>query len=124
MLTEAERNRIETLLRAERQRAIEALQAFDVSRELSLLEGTGELTAYRFHPADLGTEAMEQETQFLLASAEGLRLYEIDQALTRLFQDPEQFGICARCGKEISMERLEVIPEAALCADCQRLEER
>ena len=55
----------------ERERALEALKAFDDSRELSLREGTGELTVYRFHPADLGSESMEQETQFLLASAEG-----------------------------------------------------
>jgi RNA polymerase-binding transcription factor DksA len=123
MLTDKERQRIETLLREERERALGALQVFDESRELSLQEETGELTMYRFHPADLGTEAMEQETQFLLASVEGRRLYEIDQALSRLIRDPERFGVCDRCGRDIPLQRLEVVPEATLCADCQRSQE-
>ena len=83
----------------------------------------GELSAYRFHMADVGTEAMEREKEFLLASKEGERLYRIDEALRRLYAEPEEFGRCSRCGSWISMERLVVVPETTLCADCQRLAE-
>jgi RNA polymerase-binding transcription factor DksA len=73
--------------------------------------------------ADIGTEAMEREKQFLLASQEGERLYRIDEALRRLYGDPESYGRCARCGKDIAFERLQLVPEATLCAECQRAAE-
>jgi predicted RNA-binding Zn-ribbon protein involved in translation (DUF1610 family) len=41
--------------------------------------------------------------------------------------DEEEWGMarrCAECGKEIPTERLEVFPEATLCAECQRKDER
>lgn len=31
---------------------------------------------------------------------------------------------CRRCGEEIEPERLEAVPEATLCVDCQRTHER
>ena len=120
MLTETERGTIETRLQEERQRAVEALQEFDESRKDSMQEETGDLTSYPFHPADMGTEAMEQEKQFLLASTEGQRLYEIDEALRRLYRDPEGFGRCSRCGKQIGMERLSLVPWTTLCAEDAR----
>lgn len=119
MLTRDERKRIEDLLKRDRERALDALQDFDRARDGSLLDETGELTLYRLHPADIGTEAMEQEKQFLLASVEGRRLYGIDEALRRLYADPDAYGTCQRCGRSIGMERLEVVPYAALCAACQ-----
>jgi RNA polymerase-binding transcription factor DksA len=120
MLGADERERVEKLLLQEREQLIEILRNFDRGRETSLQEDTGELTMYRLHPADIGTEAMEQEKQFLLASNEGRRLYEVVEALRRLYSKPEEFGVCERCGADISMERLEVVPAATLCATCQR----
>ena len=79
---------------------------------------------YRLHPADIGTEAMEQEKQFLLASVEGRRLYEIDDALRRMYAKPNHFGICQHCGREIGYERLTVLPYATRCTDCQVISER
>ncbi len=120
MLSEGERDQVEKLLLRERERALEALGDFDARRDESLREETGELSVYRFHMADVGTEAMEREKSFLLASKEGERLYAIDEALRRLYGDPESFGRCSRCGRDISMERLRVVPFAERCADCQR----
>lgn len=120
MLSQAERDQIEKRLLEERESALEALKAFDAQRGVSLRDEAGELTVYRFHMADVGSEAMEREKSFLLASKEGERLYTIDEALRRLYADPETFGRCSRCGKEISMERLRVVPFAEHCAECQR----
>jgi DnaK suppressor protein len=124
MLSEKDRRLIERRLEQERARALDALGEFDRSRESSMLEETGELTMYRLHPADIGTEAMELEKQFLLASNEGRRLYAIDEALRRLYAEPERFGRCERCGQEIGVERLDVLPYASFCADCQILTEQ
>lgn len=34
------------------------------------------------------------------------------------------YGICERCGQEISPERLEALPHTTLCVQCKALEER
>ena len=124
MLTQPQRETIEKRLLEERERALEAIADFEESSENSPRDESGELSYYRFHMADIGTEAMEREKQFLLASNEGERLYRIDEALRRLYSDPETFGICERCGRPIGMERLEMVPETTLCAACQRELER
>ncbi|MGH9037439.1 MAG: TraR/DksA family transcriptional regulator [Acidimicrobiia bacterium] len=47
---------------------------------------------------------------------------EVDRALGRM--DAGTYGICERCGKRISVARLEALPYAALCIDCKSREER
>jgi DnaK suppressor protein len=118
MLSERKRKKAEEMLVAERERALESIEQFEEGPR-DLLERSGELSLYRFHMADIGTEAMEQEKAFLLASVEGRRLYAIDEALRRLYGDPERYGVCTSCGEKISWERLEVVPEAERCAECQ-----
>ena len=120
MLSEDDRKQVERRLLDERESAIAALEQFDETREDSLQEQSGELSVHRFHLADIGTEAIEQEKQFLLASVEGRRLYDIDEALRRLYKSPEEFGVCTRCGRDIELERLLLVPQAELCAECQR----
>ena len=46
----------------------------------------------------------------------------IDRALMRIAEG--EFGICAGCGTEIDVERLEVNPTATRCTDCQAAYER
>lgn len=124
MLSEQERKRVEGRLMEERSRATEALGDFDEQNSQSLQERTGELSAYRLHPADIGSESMEHEQQFMLASKEGERATRLDDALRRLYEDPEGFGKCRSCGADISMERLDLVPETELCAQCQEAAER
>jgi DnaK suppressor protein len=119
MLSERKRKKAEEILIGERERALESIEQFEEAPR-DLLERSGEISLYRFHMADIGTEAMEQEKAFLLASVEGRRLYAIDEALRRLYREPERFGVCARCGGDIGWERLQVVPETEHCADCQR----
>jgi DnaK suppressor protein len=38
--------------------------------------------------------------------------------------DTGAFGICERCGKKITVARLEALPFAALCIECKSREER
>jgi DnaK suppressor protein len=85
-------------------------------------DSAGDLSAYSFHMADMGTDAMEREKTFLFASAEGRLLYNVDEALRRLYRN--EYGICQACGKEIGKARLEAIPEAGLCVDCQEKQEK
>src|ERR1700753_1547385 len=54
----------------------------------------GDLSSYSFHMADQGTDAMEREKAFLMASKEGRFLWHIDEALRRLYRSPDTFGKC------------------------------
>jgi DnaK suppressor protein len=118
MLTSDQRGVIERLLLREREQVLAALDQFD-RQDASIRDRTGELSLHRFHMADIGTETMEREKEFLFASRDGRRLWEVDEALRRLYRDPERFGVCERCGQDIPFERLEVIPDARLCSPCQ-----
>ncbi|MFL7871842.1 MAG: TraR/DksA family transcriptional regulator [Anaerolineales bacterium] len=48
------------------------------------------------------------------------RVVEVNKALKRI--DEETYGICTNCGKTILPERIEALPYAELCIECQRKE--
>src|SRR6185436_10746667 len=62
-------------------------------------------SGYSFHMADVGTDAMEREKAFQLASAEGRILMEINEALRRMARG--EYGVCESCGNPILRARLE-----------------
>ncbi len=43
----------------------------------------------------------------------------IDHALKKLADAPDDFGLCAECGDPIAPKRLQVMPHATLCTECQ-----
>lgn len=45
-------------------------------------------------------------------------LAEVEAALGRM--ELGQYGLCTQCGSEIARARLEIVPMAALCMNCQR----
>jgi len=51
-------------------------------------------------------------------------LAAIDEALRRMTEDPEEFGLCETCDEPIAQRRLLLVPEATLCATCQREDEQ
>jgi len=67
-------------------------------------------------------DVVEREKSLALLSALEARLAAIEDALKAI--ERGDYGICERCGKEISAERLEVKPEATLCITCQAEVER
>ena len=48
------------------------------------------------------------------------RLQEIYDALARLHDEPEDFDRCASCDEPLPARRLELVPWAQLCIECQR----
>jgi len=116
----AELQHFEKRLMEERKRAIAQMAQFDDQLTMSEEESSGEITTWRFHMADLGTETFEREQNFLLASREGRLLWHIDQALRRLYRSPDKFGRCDECGKRIAYERLDAIPYVPRCVHCKQ----
>lgn len=43
----------------------------------------------------------------------------IDDAMRRLGEDAESFGVCEGCGEDIPPRRLELLPYTRLCVACQ-----
>jgi DnaK suppressor protein len=84
-------------------------------------EATGDHSSYSFHMADQGTDAMEREKAFMLASKSGRLLYHINEALRRIQENT--YGKCASCGKGISTQRLMAVPHARYCIECKEREE-
>ena len=83
---------------------------------------SGDLSAYSFHMADQGTDTMEREMAFSLASREGRYLHHLNEALARI--ESGSYGKCRTCGLDISRERLEAVPHATQCIKCKNSEEK
>lgn len=66
---------------------------------------------------DLGAERSAAAILGALAEAERYEVMRIDEALARI--DAGTWGICESCGNGIEGARLEAIPEAARCIECE-----
>ncbi len=122
-LTKKQLEHIGKRLQEERARVMKELGYYDESFSSTLQGSDGDLSSYSFHMADQGTDTMEREKQFLFASQEGRYLWHVNQALRRLFGDPDTFGTCHQCGNPIDFERLDALPHARLCISCKEKEE-
>jgi len=115
-LTEEQRAHLEYRLLEERDRATRLLnRSVDEYSDESEQDRSGDLTSLPFHVADRGTDTMQTELDASMATRVSRELAEIDAALERLYQHPEQFGICEETGREIPFERLDIIPWARTC---------
>ena len=52
------------------------------------------------------------------------RLAQIREALSRLDDEPEDFGLCEECDEEIRPRRIELMPWVRFCVRCQEKFER
>ncbi len=67
--------------------------------------------------ADLAAMEQAKERARWLANDQKQRLAQIDQALARI--ENGKYGICDSCGNPIGDERMEAMPHATLCINCQ-----
>lgn len=81
-------------------------------------EADSELADYDQHPADQGTETLEQEMDEAKVTILQQERSMVEQAMQRL--EADEYGICLDCGKEIPAGRLEVHPESIRCVEDQR----
>lgn len=112
-----------TLLEEERARVKQTVDHLHEEHTESLEDETDELsTSSDNHMGDIATSTLDREIDYTLGENSEQMLQEIDEALGRI--DAGTYGTCTRCGKEISVERLEAHPWAALCIDDARDAER
>ena len=72
--------------------------------------------------SDDDEESQEDEAYFVMAASEAKELELINAAIERMRQG--SYGTCEECGQPIGAARLEALPCAALCIDCQRVFEQ
>lgn len=85
-------------------------------------EGRGRIPGRNPDRTDLAQAYATRERDLTLNTLEQEKLLQIEAALQRL--DDGTYGRCAECAQPINPERLEALPYATLCIDCQRQQEQ
>ena len=101
---EAERERIQSRIANEEG----VLPAYDPSPTDS---------RYGNHAADEATNTYEEEKALGLRAHYEAELKEVEDALRRV--ENGSYGQCEECGREIPAERLDALPYARFCVECQ-----
>ena len=70
---------------------------------------------------DAASDSMHTDLRSQLAENESRELAHIVEALHKI--EEGKYGICDDCGCQIPVGRLEAVPFASLCIECQRAEE-
>jgi|SoiMethySBSTD1v2_1073268.scaffolds.fasta_scaffold2074830_2 RNA polymerase-binding protein DksA len=117
-MTPAQLARFEARLRAERADAEERLAEFDDAMA-EVRTARSDATADDEHDPEGPTMTQEWSQRTAVLADVRAELAEVDRALARIADG--SYGICQRCGKRITVARLDARPTAVLCIDCARL---
>jgi len=100
-----------------------------LNRERELLAKSANQGVEERHPASLPADEADQAVQSLhdemdlhVAQLRAGEMQQIHAALQKVFEGT--YGLCEWCGKKIPEKRLELLPEATLCVECQSERER
>ncbi len=108
-----------------RLKALRAEIADDLARDEAELaagpEGRAEDTTQSQHPADVASDLFERESRLTMDRRLRSELDTVDDAMRRVREGT--YGTCQGCGRSIPPERLEALPQAVRCVECQRREE-
>jgi DnaK suppressor protein len=103
---------IRTILEGERVRLLQSLD--DGDHQQLWMENPND--------EDLADLMADQTRRASIGEFNNRVLEQIDRALERL--EMGMFGVCAKCGEDIPAARLEALPYAELCVECQAKTER
>jgi DnaK suppressor protein len=73
-------------------------------------------------PVDLAVRNYSKNVMLAVSENESRQLQMVDEALQRIEDD--EYGVCQNCSNQIQPKRLEAIPWARYCLNCQELVER
>lgn len=101
-------------------------QALEQKRQQLLDEGAIPIEPNRRDDGQVGQDEdgqpLNEMHQAISSSRNRARagsLAQIDAALHRLRSAPDEFGLCQECEEPIEERRLEIMPHAELCVECQ-----
>lgn len=119
-LTVDQQETFRSALNEERRRILSTITALHDELGLSLSDGSEE-NGLETHLGDVATLTFLRERDLSIEEHEEHLLGEIDSALDRLRAGT--YGTCLGCGQQISLERLDALPWAARCMECQARQE-
>ncbi|MFL6374261.1 MAG: TraR/DksA family transcriptional regulator [Pyrinomonadaceae bacterium] len=111
-MTKLQLKDIKERLMKEREQLVQKLQGNDLSID----------DAETPDPVDLAVRNYSKNVMLAVSENESRQLTLIDEALLRI--EDEEYGVCQNCEKDISPKRLQAIPWARYCIECQELVER
>lgn len=89
-------------------------------------KGPHKIEPNRTNDATVGEDEDEQPLNEMLQTIASSRnrnaaqtVAQIDKALRKIRQNPDDFGLCEECEEELDAGRLEAIPYVELCVDCR-----
>ena len=104
------------LILSKRQNAHEDIEAMRAQVEDSREHESD--SAYSFHMADAGTDAMEREKLYLMIARQQKYVGYLDRALERI--ENKTYGLCKVTGKPIAKERLRAVPHTEISIEAKR----
>ncbi len=104
------RNALTAVLRHARNESLARVRELRAEQE-------ADVTAPPSDEMDVARSLADVETHASLIERAEYRLKAIDAAFNRL--ERGRYGLCDECGDEIPLKRLEALPFAAYCVDCQ-----
>ncbi len=73
-------------------------------------------------PVDLAVRNYSKNVMLAVSENDSRQILLINEALERI--EDEEYGLCQNCEKEINPKRLDAIPWARYCLNCQELVEQ
>src|SRR5688500_8065487 len=111
-MTAANLKKIKERLLNERELLIEKLKGNDLSIDDSETPD----------PVDLAVRNYSKNVMLAVSENDSRQIILINEALERI--EDEEYGLCQNCEKEINPKRLDAIPWARYCLNCQELVEQ
>lgn len=111
-MTKTQLKEVREKLMAERELLIEKLKGNDLSVD----------DAETPDPVDLAVRNYSKNVMLAVSENESKQLTLIDEAIVRI--DDKEYGECLNCQKDINPKRLNALPWARYCLDCQQLVEQ
>ncbi len=117
-MTPAQLERFQARLLAERADAQDRLAEFDDAMS-QVRSARSDASADDEHDPEGPTMTQEWSQRSAVLADVRAEIADVDRALGRIADG--RYGVCSRCGKRITVARLDARPTAELCIDCARL---
>ena len=115
----ADLKKYKDLLVKERDRIANAISHItDNTLKTSQRDASGDLSGYSYHMADMASDDYERDFSLSRATEDQKVLYFIDEAIKRIKDG--SYGSCLECGGAIAKSRLNALPYAEVCIECQK----
>ncbi len=103
----------------------EQLEAMKADINIDVEQTLNEMTSHTGNipdPNDRATMESDRSFELRIRGRERKLMDKVEEALARI--DDGSFGVCAGCGEEIAVKRLQARPVAKYCIDCKTRQEQ